>query len=132
MPESFSDRLPERDIEFRYMRGSGAGGQHRNKTESCVVARHVPTGTEARVCSERSQHQNKAIAIEILTSRIAMLQETSSKEKRDSSRRAQIGSGMRGDKVRTVRVQDSTVKCEITGLKKPLAPYLAGNIIFPV
>lgn len=123
-------RLDEGDLDFRYTRGSGAGGQHRNKTESCVVVKHRPTGVEVRCCSERSQHQNKRTAMEVLAARLAQMDEENGRLEASADRRSQTGSGMRGDKVRTVRVQDSVVKCERTGRKKPLAEYLAGGLAF--
>jgi peptide chain release factor 1 len=123
-------RVDEGSLEFRFMRGSGAGGQHRNKTESCVAVKHLPTGIEVRCCSERSQHQNKRTALDILEARLAQMDEDSGRAKADADRRAQTGSGMRGDKVRTVRVQDGVVKCERTGRKKALSTYLAGELGF--
>lgn len=58
------------DIRFETMRSSGAGGQHVNKTESCVRATHIPTNTVVVIGAHRSQHQNKALAIAILMDRL--------------------------------------------------------------
>lgn len=85
---------------------------------------------EARCCSERSQHQNKRAAVEVLAARLVQMGEESGRLEASADRRSQTGTGMRGDKVRTVRVQDGVVKCEKTGVKKPLAEYLEGDITF--
>jgi peptide chain release factor len=58
------------DIRFETMRSSGAGGQHVNKTESCVRATHIPTNTVVVIGAQRSQHQNKALALAILMDRL--------------------------------------------------------------
>jgi peptide chain release factor len=58
------------DIRFETMRSSGAGGQHVNKTESCVRATHIPTNTVVVIGAHRSQHQNKALAVAILMDRL--------------------------------------------------------------
>ncbi|MBS0240884.1 MAG: peptide chain release factor H [Proteobacteria bacterium] len=63
--------LVAHDVRFETMRAGGAGGQHQNKTESAVRAVHVPTGATVVVRSERSQHRNKALALERLASLIA-------------------------------------------------------------
>jgi peptide chain release factor 1 len=52
----------KKDVIFKYKRGSGPGGQHRNKTDSCVVATHVPTGLKVTI-DGRDQHKNKSVAI---------------------------------------------------------------------
>lgn len=59
-------KIKMEDIEFRYTRSSGAGGQHVNKTNSCVIAKHIPTNISVRVSQERNQIQNKNLAIKIL------------------------------------------------------------------
>jgi protein subunit release factor A len=61
--------MKENDITFRYTRGQGPGGQHRNKVETCVVATHTPTGLEVRV-DGRSRHQNKKEAVKLLLQRV--------------------------------------------------------------
>jgi len=118
------------DIEFRMTKGSGPGGQHKNKTESVVVATHKPTGVSVKIGSERSQHQNKAIAIEVLAGRVWANETNDLSRVLNGMRRAQIGSGMRGDKVRTIRTQDGRVICEITRKTKPFKTYERGDIWF--
>lgn len=58
------------DIEFKYTRSSGSGGQHVNKTNSCVIAKHIPTSLSVKISQERNQLQNKSLAIKILTYKV--------------------------------------------------------------
>lgn len=97
------------DIDVETMRGSGAGGQHRNKTDSAVRARHRPTGIEVRCESERSQHKNRELALRVLSARVADRDHAMMEESRAADRRQQVGAGQRGDKRRTIRVQDDQV-----------------------
>lgn len=122
--------INEKDIDLRFTKGSGPGGQNKNKVETCVVAKHLPTGMEIRCDTERSQHQNRALALGLLYAKVIDYQKSKSTSERSQNRRNQIGSGMRGDKVRTIRCQDNIVKCEITGQKIPLGRYLNGDIGF--
>ena len=115
------------DVEWTTTRGSGPGGQHRNVTESCVVATHRPTGVTVRCDSERSQHQNRRLALETLSARIHAAQEAASQRERAGERRTQVGSGMRGDKRRTIRERDGQVNDHVTGRRWSLDSYLSGR-----
>lgn len=108
--------LQERDIKVFTTTAGGPGGQHQNKTMSAVVLRHIPTGIEAS-SSERCQHQNKRIARAVLESRVADRYRQADLDGKNSSRKAQIGSGERGDKIRTYRQQDDTVIDHRSGRK---------------
>lgn len=116
------------DIDFKTCRGSGAGGQHRNRTESAVQLTHLPTGLQVRCEGERSQHQNRATAMSLLRARLRERERTHARASRDNKRKNQVGSGMRGDKVRTVAVQRDQVVCHATGNKMPFKRYRAGHI----
>lgn len=105
-PKEADLRIEERDIEWMTCRGSGAGGQHRNTTDSAVQMTHLPTGVRVRVESERSQHQNRDTAYRILRARVYEARQAATSKARDASRKAQVGSGMRADKIRTIRAQD--------------------------
>ena len=65
--------IPPSDLEFSFFRSSGPGGQKKNTTDSAVRVRHIPTGLVVVSTSSRSQHQNKALAVEELERRLAAL-----------------------------------------------------------
>lgn len=118
--------LNERDIEFSYVRGTGPGGQHRNTTNSCVIAKHRPSGEQVRI-DLRSQHQSKAMALRVLSARLDAAQAQRSHNHQNGIRKAQVGSGMRGDKIRTYRTQNNQVTDHRTGRKLKLDQWIKGE-----
>lgn len=96
-------QLPDRDLEWSVCRSGGAGGQHVNKTNSAVIVKHRPTGITVRCELERSQHRNRHTALGLLRSRIEAQRGKAAGEAREAERRAQVGTGQRGDKRRTIR-----------------------------
>lgn len=125
-PKESDLRIEERDIEWQTCRGSGAGGQHRNVTESAVQMTHLPTGIRVRVENERSQHQNRETALRVLRARIFEAREAATTREREDSRRQQVGSGMRGDKIRTIRQQDGQVTDHRSGHQIRYKDYVRG------
>jgi peptide chain release factor 1 len=119
--------LRESDIEVFTTKDSGPGGQHRNKRETCVVMRHLPTGIEAKSAA-KSQHANKRMAREILEGRVREHFASRAAAKHAATVRDQRGSGMRGDKVRTYRVRDDQVTDHRSGSKVRLSRVLAGDL----
>ncbi len=119
--------IKDRELIWKTCRGSGPGGQHRNKTESAVQVTHIPTGLSVRCESERSQHHNKVSALELLRARLWEQTKKALTKQRTDDRKEQVGSGMRGDKRRTVRHQDGQVVDHITGRKWRLKDYLRGE-----
>lgn len=113
------------DVEIVATRGTGPGGQHRNTTNSCIVITHRPTKTRVRV-DMRSQHQSKAVAFQILGAKLREVKEEAESNAANSVRRAQIGSGMRGDKIRTYRQQDNQVTDHRDGKKWRLTDWQQG------
>lgn len=114
------------DITWKATRGSGAGGQHRNKTSSAVIATHEPSGLRVRVESQRSQHQNRALAISLLEHRLQVRESEKSRQQANDTRKSNIGSGQRGDKIRTYRVKNNMVTDHRTGNKQQLSKWKLG------
>lgn len=115
-----------KDVEITPTRGSGPGGQHKNKTESCVVAVHQPTGIRVRI-DLRSQHRSREVACRVIAARLKLLQSTTASAEENSRRRQQVGSGMRGDKIRTYREQDDQVIDHRTGRRWRLSSWMRGE-----
>lgn len=128
VPENADLVLRDEDLEFKACRGSGAGGQHRNVTDSAVTLRHKPSGLTVRCESERSQHQNRASAMALLRARLFAQQTASAEASRNSDRRNQVGSGMRGDKRRTIRLQANQVVDHVLGRRMRASDYLRGDL----
>lgn len=126
LPSEAEISIDPRDLKWSFCRGSGAGGQHRNVTDSAVRVTHTPTGVSVTCESERSQYHNKRTALALLHTRLEKATQLDAYGRRASDRRNQIGSGMRGDKRRTVRCQSGQVIDHITGRKLSAKEYFKG------
>lgn len=120
-------KLSDRDIRIETTKDTGPGGQHRNKTESCVVMTHIPTGIKAKAAS-RSQHENRRTARAVLESRVAEHFNRIKDGHLSQIRKGQVGSGMRGDKIRTYRERDDVATDHRTGNRAKLHLVMRGEI----
>ncbi|MCY4152347.1 MAG: peptide chain release factor 1 [Aestuariivita sp.] len=121
-------KIDPKDIRIDTMRASGAGGQHVNKTDSAVRITHLPTGLIA-TSSQKSQHRNRQIAMDVLKTRLLDQARHTEESKRSSTRSAQVGSGDRSERIRTYnfpqgRLTDHRIKLTLYSLEQVMRGQL--------
>jgi peptide chain release factor 1 len=119
-------KVADADLKIEWYSGTGAGGQHRNKHQNSCRITHIPTGLLA-TAQCRSRENSLAEARKTIEERLDILVKTNYNNTISSDRRQQVGSGMRGDKIRTYRFQDDVVKDHMSEKSASVKKVLAGN-----
>jgi len=135
-PEDVEIEINDADIRIDTYRSSGAGGQHVNKTDSAVRITHLPTGIVV-TSSEKSQHQNRARAMKELKVRLYDQKRQALDAERAQSRKSQVGSGDRSERIRTYnfpqgRVTDHRINLTLYNLPKVLEGEALDDVISPL
>jgi len=114
------------DVEVTTTKGSGPGGQNRNKVETVVVLKHK-SGLTVRCGSERSQYQNKQLAFEILYSKLQRIAKYNHQKQAAQNKRLQMGSGHRAEKIRTYMVKHNLWIDHRTNERRDLKAWIKGK-----
>lgn len=121
--------IDEKDLKIDTMRAGGAGGQHVNKTESAIRITHLPTNTVVVCMDQRSQHKNRARAMQVLRARLYDLKASEEAAKRSADRKSQVGTGERNERIRTYNFPQERITDHRVGLTlKQLSSVMEGNL----
>ncbi len=122
------------DLRIETMRAQGAGGQHVNKTESAIRITHIPTGIVVMMQDSRSQHKNRASAMNILRSRIYDAERQRQDAARSADRKEMVGSGDRSERIRTYnfpqgRVTDHRINLTLYKVPQVISGEALGELV---
>lgn len=126
--------IKDTDLRIETMRAQGAGGQHVNKTESAIRITHIPSGIVVNMQDSRSQHKNRASAMNILRSRVYDAERQRVDAVRSAERKGQVGSGDRSERIRTYnfpqgRVTDHRINLTLYKLPQVIAGEALGELV---
>ncbi|HEY8419133.1 MAG TPA: peptide chain release factor 1 [Clostridia bacterium] len=128
-PEDIVVEINEKDLKIDTYRSGGAGGQHVNKTDSAIRITHIPTGIVVTCEDERSQIKNREKAMRVLKSRLYDMYQTQADEEYARTRRGQVGTGDRSERIRTYNFPQGRVTDHRIGLTiYDLDNFLNGEI----
>ncbi len=127
--EDVEVQIDEKDLKIDTYRSSGAGGQHVNKTESCIRMTHIPTGIVVTCQDERSQIKNREKAMKVMKSRLYDYYNTKYQSEYAANRKSLVGTGDRSERIRTYnfpqgRITDHRIGFTIYSLQE----FLMGDI----
>lgn len=122
--EDVEVNLDPNDLEITSTFASGPGGQHMQKNATAIRIVHKPTGMSVNVQSERSQTQNKRVALSILQARLQEIEEAKQQAAEAADRKSQVGSGDRSEKIRTYNYPQSRVTDHRIGLSSHNLPAI--------
>jgi peptide chain release factor 1 len=115
-PDDVEVEVDEKDLKVDTYRASGPGGQHVNKTDSAIRITHMPTGIVVQCQDERSQHKNRAHAMRMLKVKLYEIEEQKRKSEIADTRKSQVGTGERSEKIRTYNFKDGRITDHRIGL----------------
>lgn len=132
--EEVDIHIEEKDLRIDVFRASGPGGQSVNTTDSAVRITHIPTGLVVSQQDEKSQHKNKAKALKVLRARLYEMERMKIEQERAQSRKSQVGTGDRSERVRTYnfpqgRVTDHRVNVTLYNIEKVMLGLALDEII---
>jgi peptide chain release factor 1 len=129
--------IEDKDLRVDTFRSQGAGGQHVNTTDSAVRITHMPSGVVVACQEEKSQHKNRAKAMQVLRARLYDMERQKQEAERAASRKSQVGSGDRSERIRTYnfpqgRVTDHRINLTLYKLEKVITGEALDEVIDPL